>query len=658
MNNSKVSWAKVLVLNLSLILLVSCSLDERKPFEDSPQIVVPANKEFKEPSSKTLEAVEQFRNQFPKSAISMDYTTGRVKMISNFIGPVSSSTDKPEISAQYFINKHAELFGLDTTRSQLKVNSITEAKGEKADSITSRFVRFDQVEYWNKKPIKVYHGEIVVHLTSNNRVHTIHSAIDPVKEVQGDLKIKSDEAVKIVKAKLGNKPVIIDTTQTGLIIYPRNEIGLLCWRVVYDHWLGIINAENGEIILLKDNARYVDDARVYVENPVVNSSTQILPVTNLDGSGTLSGSRFRVINHAEALEHSAVNEFRVMPSDVNFDDQMVYYHMEHIASYFDTELDAQVPASPTVLPIHTRATDIVCNAYYDPDNFLFAFTGPGELPCDGDECKASARYADIIYHEYTHRVQDQLIQLNYDRTESGSIHEGTADYYSGSILDNGCNAEYWIEGRSCLRDAAHHYEYPGDMDSEPHEGGKVWASALWSLRLNIGQNAADRAIREGMRGLPRDADFTTFASSIIVNGAAYYTNMFGDDPWVNALLAIMAWGVMDGAQQAFCAHGIPVSYGPFIDMVIRTPQEDHRVTGVVIVPAGFTVDETRGCKGGFDILGANSWDELDYFYDNKSDLDDYEETLTNTSLTVTMKAPDACESIRRVRLIYRLYYSD
>ena len=657
MHRSKKMYATLILVSMIALVICTC-VKKQEPWETTEVLVEAPEYEFQEPAREIQVAVEQFRIKYPTAAISWNPKTGYVKQISSFLGPVSQTPKDPAQSGLQFLKENHQLFGLDTDRIQLQVETVSQAVGVDDTSITSRFVRLTQAERWKREILEVYGGEIVVHLTSNNRIHTVYSSFFPLSEIQGDIQIKSDDAINRIRNKLKGKPTIIDTSYASLIIYPKNNIGIIAWRVIVDHWLGVVNCQNGNIILLIDNARYVDDASVYLENPSVNTNTQIMPLTNLDGSGYLRGERFEVHNDAESMVNSANNEFREPPSDANFDDQMVYYHMEKIASYLEDELDALVPQSGVTLDVYTRKSLLFCNAYYDPDNALFAFSGPGEYPCEDCECKCPAHYADIIYHEYGHRVLDQLVGLDYNYTESGAIHEGTSDYYSCSILGNACLSETWNTCKTCLRKISIKYKYPGDMDYEPHNDGKVWGSALWTLRSKLGDEVTDLVVREGMRGLPHDADFTTYAGNIVVRGTAYYLNMMGDNPWVNLLLILAASAVAEGAKEAFCEHGIPVSYGPYIDMYFHTPGEGNTATQSLAMSPGYIVDIGRGCYGGYDILGANSWEELDYFYDNKSELEQYSVNVTNTSLTVKMKAPEVCGDIRRVWLIYRLYFKE
>jgi Zn-dependent metalloprotease len=648
-------WTMLLMVSMMAVIFSTCA-KKPEPMETVEVLVEVPAYEFQEPVSTAESAVEQFRTQYPTAAVSWNPKTGYVKQVSSFVGPVSLTPKDPALSGLQFLKQNNQLFGLNTDRVQLNVATVTQAVGVDDTSVTSRFVHYTQVEQWSRQLLEVYGGEMVVHLTSNNRVHTVYSSFIPLTEIQGDMKIKADDAINRVRNKLKGKPVIVDTAHASLIIYPKRNIGILAWRVIVDHWLGIVDCQNGNIILLVDNARYVNDATVYLENPSVNANTQVMPLTNLDGSGYLTGTRFEVHNDAEAMVNSATNEFHEPPTDANFDDQMVYYHMEKIASYFENDLDALVPQATVTLDIYTRKSDLTCNAYYDPDNALFAFSGPGDIPCEDCECKCSAHYADIIYHEYTHRVLDQLVGLDYNYTESGAIHEGTSDYYSCSILGNGCLSEVWNTCKTCLRNISNKYEYPSDMNNQMHHDGKVWGSALWTLRSKLGDDMTDLIVREGMRGLPHDADFTTYAGNIVVRGTAYYLNMLGDNPWVNLLLILAASAVAEGAKEAFCEHGIPVSYGPFIDMLFQTPPEGHTATQTITLSTGYSVDKGRGCYDGYDILGANSWEDLDYFYDNKSELEQYNVTVTNTSLTVKMEAPEVCGSIDRVWLIYRIYF--
>lgn len=600
-----------------------------------------------DPTAERLQLATEFRNRFRTASVSFDRFTGFAKELSSFVSPPPAGVTSPEEAARAFVRENAALLGVAETRSDLDVLGVIDAPGQR-EGVTSRAVRFQQ----RIGKLPVYEGEIVVQLTAQNGVFGVRSLLKRITGVRGEPKIARDRALQIARDLLKGKDRsrAPKPERAEMVLYPLGNDGIRSWAVGVGSWLAIISAENGETLLLKNEARHGPDASVFTENVVKNNGNPTTrPITNLGTSTTLSGARFAVDNLCEAEVVSAPQEFRAPPSDANFDDQMAYYHLESMATVFD---GLNVPG-PAALPVLTCDEGLPCNAFYDPpnDRIVFGVAGSG---CSGD-CKKPGHYADIFYHELTHRVLDMQVGLHYDETESGAIHEGTSDFYSDSTLGNACMGEEWIGSDACTRNAALDRRYPRDMDTEPHKGGEVWASALWTLRGKLGKAAAERVVRQGMVGLPADADFRTYAGNVVTQGTAYYAGFFSDDGWKNFFLLLQIAAVMQGTKEAFCEHGIAVPYGTFVDLPIRTPDSDTRQSWSVSVPAGMKVDRDRGCLGGYDLLAPGGWQDLKLFEDNKGKLPEYRVDVTDTSLAVTMKTPGGCGSIDRVNLTYRLY---
>lgn len=615
------------------------------PTADRKTVPMPAV----EPTPDRVRLAQEFRGRFTTAAVSFDRYTGYAKELSSFVSPPPAGVTSPDEAAQAFVRENGTLLGVAETRSELDVLAVTDAPGQER-GVTSRAVRLQQ----RIEKLPVYEGEIVVQLSPQNSVLAVRSALKRITSVRGEVTISRDRALQIARdlVKGKDRSRAPRPERADLVLYPLGAEGVRSWAVRVGSWLAILSAASGETLLLKNEARHGPDALVFTENVVKNNGDPtVRPITNLGTSTTLSGTRFAIDNLCEAEVTSAAQEFRAGKDDANFDDQMAYYHLETLATMFD---GLGVPA-PNGLQILTCDEGLPCNAYYDPpnDRIVLGVAGSG---CSGD-CKKPGHYADIVYHEFTHRVLDAQVGLHYDETESGAIHEGTSDFYSDSTLGNACMGEKWIEDDACARNAALDRRYPRDMDTEPHAGGEVWASALWTLRGKLGKATAERVVRQGMVGLPADADFHTYAGNIVTQGTAYYAGFFSDDAWKNFFLLLQIAAVMQGSKDAFCAHGIAVPYGTFVDLTLRTPAEDTRQSWTVSVPAGMKVDRGRGCIAGYDVLAPGGWKDLKTFEDNKGKLSEYRVDVTDTSLSVTMKTPGGCGSIDRVDLTYRLYYT-
>lgn len=112
-----------------------------------------------------------------------------------------------------------------------------------------------------------------------------------------------------------------------------------------------------------------------------------------------------------------------------------------------------------------------CNAYYT--NGTINFYAANEL------CNSTGRIASVIYHEVGHGVHDYI---RAGGTFAVDVSEGSADYISGTLLDDAeISRGFFVDGSS-IREIETDKRYPEDTTGEPHNDGLIWASFLWNLR--------------------------------------------------------------------------------------------------------------------------------------------------------------------------------
>jgi Zn-dependent metalloprotease len=54
----------------------------------------------------------------------------------------------------------------------------------------------------------------------------------------------------------------------------------------------------------------------------------------------------------------------------------------------------------------------------------------------------------------------------------------------------------------CLRRLDEPLKYPGDLDGEVHDDGRIWSHALWNINRSIGHIKADTVILKGQIDFP------------------------------------------------------------------------------------------------------------------------------------------------------------
>lgn len=610
---------------------------------------VPSNPpvgEPREPRPAVRELAGVFRTTYPSAAVSWDQHSGFVEQLSSFLGPVPQPAADPGTAARAFIVKNAGLFGIDPEADNLEVRSVQEALAQDGKQIRGRFVSLVQL----RERLPVFEAVAVVNLTASNRVYTVHNSLRHLQTVEGKLALSQQEAIERARAAVRDRPTYPGEPSASKVVFPMVERGLRAWQVVLGQWRVVLDGSSGEVLLLRDESLNAD-ARVFLENETANGgTTTIVPISNLGTATTLAGgANVSIANGAGALQVSASQQFRDALGDINFDDQMGYTHMDNMFTFFNG-FGFAFPASAR--SVTTNDGTVSCNAAFLPpiigvpiaSRDTFVFSGASDGGCGGQCCRSAAHFADIIFHETTHRVLFVNNGVNFTQDESGAIHEGTSDYFSSTVTGNTCLAENFFCDDACLRNIQTDRLYPRHMDGESHEGGRVWASALWNLQEKLKKNTADRIIAEGMRGLPANPRFSDFAGNIIQQGTAFYSNLLGDSAWENFFLLLQIAVVAEGSKEVFCDHGIASPYGAFITRSVTTPDSDSTVDVTISVPSGRVIDTGRGCHGGFDVdaTNGNSWEDLKQFNDTKGDFESFQETVSNSSLRVRISAGDGC----------------
>jgi hypothetical protein len=645
-----------LCLSAALALGARCESDDRRGEIDPTR----EPRETREPLPAVVAKADAFRQAFPTAAVSYDAHTGYVESLSGFVGPEATPGATPEQSAIGFMMENAALFGIDPAADELEVVSIEAGglaggEGEPVREVTrGYFLRVAQT----RERIRVFGATASVSLTNTRRVYAVANDLVTLASVEGAFELSQEAAIKRARAELGDRPVLPGVAAERTLL-PLAGVGRRAWNVGLGQWRVVLDAANGEVLLLRDEA-YNQTAVVFSENATVNGgSTTTVPIGNLGAGATTlgDGTRVAVANAAAPLQVSPALTFNAMPGSINFDDQMVYFHMDGAFTFFNGFVPS-LPATPRMATTNLNAIagfDNTCNAFYNPptDTFGFASASSG---CT--TCASTGADADVIVHETTHRVLTVTAGVTGRSDEAGAIHEGTGDYFAATIQGNSCLAEGYMPGQACLRDVGVVRRYPSQMDSEPHAGGAIWGSTLWRLRRALGKQTADRVIMEGMRGLPADPRFSDFAGNIILNGSTFYMNLLGDDAWKNFFLLIQVAAVLQGAKDVFCAQGIAAPYGTFTTGTITTPGTGATSTVTLTAPPGQVVDSSRGCRSGFDItpISGSRWLDVKQLEEARSQFSTFTESLGTNSLTVTIGLDSGCSGPPASTVRYVLYH--
>jgi zinc metalloprotease ZmpB len=250
-------------------------------------------------------------------------------------------------------------------------------------------------------------------------------------------------------------------------------------------------------------------------------------LTNLDGSGYLSGDWANVRSNTGKAAFSPTNTFLYKRDDDRFEQVMAYYWVTTAQKYIQS-----LGFGVTRRPVNMESQDIridqigIDNSYSWDKHDVIRF-GKGGVD--------DAEDAEVILHEYGHAIQDsqQPDGTFGTSTEAGSIGEGFGDYWAATVSnvfaptpDPACIADwdsvsYTRDVPHCLRRVDEDLHYPADLSGEVHHDGQIWSRALWDIRGALGHVKADTLILQAQFDFP-GIDMPDLASRTVAAAQSLY----------------------------------------------------------------------------------------------------------------------------------------
>ncbi len=159
--------------------------------------------------------------------------------------------------------------------------------------------------------------------------------------------------------------------------------------------------------------------------------------------------------------------------------QNAYYHVNKVHDYMKFRLPT-FTGMDYVLPTNIDVNGS-CNAFYNGSSINFYAASSG--------CPSLAAYADVIYHEYGHGINDRFYSANGAGTMyNGGLNEGYADVWSFLITNNPVLGQGAVGGANSV---IRRYDQtpkiiPVDIVGEVHGDGEMIAGAWWDVGQNMG----------------------------------------------------------------------------------------------------------------------------------------------------------------------------
>ena len=195
------------------------------------------------------------------------------------------------------------------------------------------------------------------------------------------------------------------------------------------------------------------------------------------------------------------------PGDVETN---VFYHVNFIHDWFLRGDPFNVLPNPHPMPVTVRDKDywgnFYCNASASDIGLLFSGL-PGS-------CQDFGLCADIIYHEFTHRIvhkiyDDAGVPLPYS-DQTGAMNEGWADYFGCSITDTPQHGTGCYAGRNIDTPDK---RYPDNWVGGVHKDGLIFSGSLWDLRAILGSAYVDSLALRAMKNA--ESGFTDYLSAVL-----------------------------------------------------------------------------------------------------------------------------------------------
>ena len=235
-------------------------------------------------------------------------------------------------------------------------------------------------------------------------------------------------------------------------------------------------------------------------------------LTNLDGSGFLSGDYAKVVSETGNPAFSPTNTFMYTRRQDEFEQVMAYYWVTEAQKYIHSlgfgETRRAINNRPQSLRINQLGADNSFATDHPKNELRFGKGGVDD-----------AEDAEVILHEYGHAIHFSQ-NFSFASEEAGAISEGFADYWAVTVSDvvdralgvpqleplpcvaDWDSTSYTSTVPHCLRRVDLDLHYPADLNGEVHHDGQIWSRALWDIRQGLGNVKADTIILTGSFDFP------------------------------------------------------------------------------------------------------------------------------------------------------------
>jgi hypothetical protein len=354
-------------------------------------------------------------------------------------------------------------------------------------------------------------------------------------------------------------------------------------------WEVLVDAGSGEIVRVEDRALYGDtgQGQSYLPDPLASSGNQYgdtgyvdgadadttqltneifeVPLLDLTFDGGASVWRLtgpwadcrEIELPTDACATSSDLDFRVLPasrSNQDFEDMLVYYHIDTFMRYINVDLGVSVTPFQYVGGVRFDS-----HGFNGADNSRYSGAA-GDLSF-GEGGVDDSEDPDVVIHELGHGIHDWVTNGNLSQTQG--LSEGVGDYLAGSYSRRAFPGTWtpadpewdWVfkwdghnpfwPGRLLDWNDTHRYTTAlGGL----HTTGQFWSSCNLDIAEQIGYAAMDEAMLEGLSTTGSSTNHAQAAQAVINAANALGYNM--------GTMALMVHYYNSNNATAGCNYGV------------------------------------------------------------------------------------------------------
>ena len=264
--------------------------------------------------------------------------------------------------------------------------------------------------------------------------------------------------------------------------------------------------------------------------PALAAAYRRATLTDLDGSGTLTGTYAKVESQTGKPARDAGSGFIYTRDEDQFEQVMGYYWVTQAQHYI------QSLGFGSTLPQVNKRQQLLRIDQFGGDNSFYR-NGTKKLTITlGKGGVDDAEDGEVIVHEYGHAVQDDQVPGFGSTLEAGSIGEAFGDYLAVTVssavtrdtsFQQPCVADWDSTSYTpgpihCLRRLDGTKHYPEDVKGEVHADGELWSAALWRARRLIrNPTLTDKVIIAAQFGFKPNTTFRAAAQQTIATAQGY-----------------------------------------------------------------------------------------------------------------------------------------